>query len=61
MSSMFNQKHILTKLRAELEERKGKTYFNCKRFRHLAQNCRNRVKGEKEKTVPQNKFEILSS
>ena len=61
MSSMLNQKHTLAKLRAELEGRKEKIYFSCKRFRHLAQNCRNKAEGEKGKTVPQNKFEMLSN
>jgi len=61
MSSMLSQKHALAKLRAELEGRKGKMCFNCKRFGYLAQNCKNRAEGEKEKTIPQNKFEMLSS
>jgi len=61
MSSMLNQKHAFAKLREELEERKGKMWFSCKRFGHLAQNCRNKAEGEKRKTVPQNKFEMLSS
>jgi len=52
MSSMLNQKHALAKLRAELEGRKGKMCFSCKRFGHLAQNCRNRAEEEKGKTVP---------
>ena len=61
MSSMLNQKHAFAKLREELEERKGKMWFSCKRFGHLAQNYRNKAEGEKRKTVPQNKFEMLSS
>ena len=61
MSSMLNRKHTLAKLRAELKGKKEKIYFSCKRFRYLAQNCRNKAKGEKGKTVSQNKFEMLSS
>jgi len=49
MSSILNQKCAPAKLRAELEERKEKMYFSCKRFRHLAHNCRN--KGKKEKRM----------
>jgi len=52
MSSMLNQKHTFSKLRAELEGRKEKIYSSCKRFRHLAQNYRNKAEGEKGKTVP---------
>jgi len=51
----------LTKLREELEGRKGKLCRSYKKFRHLAHNCRNRREGEKRKTTPLNKFEMLSS
>jgi len=61
MSNLLNQKHALTKLRAELEERRRRVYRYCKGFRHLVQNCRNRDGEEKRGTVPQNKFEMLSS
>jgi len=44
-----------------LEERKGKLYRSCKRFGHLAHNCRNRKKREKEAEMPQNKFEVSSN
>ena len=58
---MLNEKRALAKLRAELEERKGKLCQSCKKFGHLARNCRNRRREEKETVVPQNKFEVLSS
>ena len=45
MSNLLNEKHALTKLKVELKERKGKFCWHCKKFEHLAQNCRNR-KGE---------------
>jgi len=61
MSSMLNQKYVFTKLRAELEERKGKMYFSYKRFGHLACNCRNKEEEGKKTLVPQNRFEVLSS
>jgi len=44
-----------------LKGRRGKLYKSCKGFRYLAQNCRNKKKGEKEVTTSQNKFEALSS
>jgi len=61
MSNLLNEKYALAKLRAELEERKGKICRCCKKFGHLAQNCRNRRGEEKRKVVSQNKFEMLSS
>jgi len=61
MSNLLNEKRALAKLRAELEGRKGKLCQCCKRFRHLARNCKNRREEEKETVVPQNKFEVLSS
>jgi len=61
MSTLLKEKHALTKLREELEERKGKLCRSCKGFGHLAQNCRNRKEGEKGVEMPQNKFEVLKS
>jgi len=61
MSNLLNEKRALAKLRAELEERKGKLCRCCKKFGHLARNCRNRRGEEKGTVVPQNKFEVLSS
>ena len=61
MSDLLNKKYALAKLRAELEERKGKLYQCCKKFGYLACNCRNKKKGEKETIVLQNKFEMLKS
>jgi len=61
MSNLLKEKCALTKLRKELEERKGKMCRSCKGFRHLACNCRNKKKGEKRTVVPQNKFEVLGN
>ena len=61
MSNLLNEKRALTKLRAELEGRKGKLCQCCKKFGHLARNCRNKKEEGKGATTPQNKFKILSS
>jgi len=53
--------HVLAKLRAELEGRREKLYKCCKRFGHLAQNCRNKKEAEKGVTTSQNKFKVLSN
>jgi len=51
MSRMLNQQCALAKLRAEIEGRKGRVCWGCRRFGHLACNCRN-IKEAKEKLVP---------
>jgi len=61
MSNLLKKKCALTKLREELEGRKGKMCRSCKEFRHLAHNCRNKRKGEKRIVVSQNKFVVLGS
>jgi len=61
LSNLLREKRALTKLRVELEGRKGKLCRNCRGFGHLAQNCRKEKKEEKRVATPQNKFKILSS
>jgi len=61
MSSLLKEKRALAKLREELEGKKEKLCRSCKRFGHLARNCRNKKKEEKEAEMPQNKFEVLKS
>jgi len=61
MSNLLNKKRTLTKLRAELEGRKGKLCRCCKKFRYLARNCKNKRREEKGTVISQNKFEVLKS
>ena len=61
MSTMLKEKCAFAKLRTELEGRKGKICFECKKFRHLAHNCRNKGVEEKKTLAPQNRFKMLSS
>ena len=61
MSNLLKEKHSLTKLRKELEGRRGRLCFSCKGFGHLAQNCRNKKEEGKGTIIPQNKFETLRS
>ena len=61
ISGLLNQKYALAKLRAELEERKERICWCCRKFRHLVYNCRNKRGETKGKPIPQNKFEIIVS
>jgi len=61
MSNLLKGKHALAKFRVELKKRQGKMCFECKKFRHLVCNCRNKREEEKRTLVPQNRFEALSS
>jgi len=61
MSNLLKEKCFLTKLREELEGRRGKLYFSCKGFGHLAHNCRNKREEEKKTIISQNKFKVLRS
>ena len=61
MSSLLNQKYALAKLRAELEGRKERMYWYCRKFGHPAYNYRNKREEMKRKPIPQNKFEMIVS
>jgi len=61
MSNLLKERRSLAKLREELERRRGKLCWYCKKFGHLAQNCRSKREGEKREVIPPNKFEVLSS
>ena len=61
MSSMLNQQCALTKLRAEIGERKGRMCWECRKFGHLVCNCRNKKEEAKGKLVLQNRFEVIVS
>jgi len=51
----------LTKLRAKLERREERKYFDCKRFGHLACNYRNKKEVEKRKSTSYNKFKVVAN
>jgi len=59
-SNLLKEKHALTSLRTKLEKKRERECWSCKKFGYLAQNCR-KQKEKKGKTIPQNKFEILSN
>jgi len=61
MSNLLNQKCTLAKLKAELEERRKRICWYCRKFRYLACNCRNKNKKEKGKSILQNRFEVIAS
>jgi len=61
MSNLLKEKCSLTKLRKELEGRRGKLCFSYKGFGHLAHNSRNKREEEKGTVIPQNKFKVLRS
>jgi len=61
VGGMLNQWHALAKLRAEIEDREERVCWGCKRFGHLACNCRNKKGEEKGRLIPQNKFEVIAS
>jgi len=61
MSSMLNQQCTLTKLRAEIEGREERMYWEYRKFGHLAYNCRNKEEVTKRRLIPQNKFEMIVS
>jgi len=61
MSGLFNQKHTLAKLRAELEGKRERMCQYYNRLRHLACNCRNKKEEIKGKPILQNKFKVIAS
>jgi len=61
MSSILNQQYTLTKLRVEIEEREERMCWECRKFRHLACNCRNKKEEAKRKLISQNKFEVIAN
>jgi len=61
LSKMLNTRRALTKMRSELEGREGRKFWECKRFSHLAKNCRNKGGRVEEKKKSTNRFETLTS
>ena len=58
MSDILNKRHVLVKLRAELE---GRLCRCCGRFGYLTWKCRSGERQKKKKTVGENRFEVLKS
>jgi len=58
---MFNQSCTLTKLRTEIERRKGRVYWKYKIFGYLTYNYKNRKEEIKGKLTLQNKFKVIAS
>jgi len=58
---MLKEKQALALLRAQLEKRRERKYWSCKKFRYLVHNCRNRNQEKKGKSVLQDRFEVLVS
>ena len=52
MSNLLKERRALAKLRPELKEKKGKMCQYCKKFGHLAQNCKNKKERAQGTTVP---------
>ena len=51
----------MSSIYAEIEGKEGRICWECKRFGHLACNCRNKKREAKGKLIPQNKFEVIAS
>jgi len=62
MSNILKEKQALTSLRAQLERRRERECWSCRKFKYLAYNCRTRKEEEKKKREkPQNRYEILAT
>jgi len=61
LSKMLNIRQALVKIRSDLEGREGRKCWECKRFGHLAKNCRNKGGRVEEKKKSTNRFETLMS
>ena len=57
---MLNKRHVLAKLRTELEGREERLCRQCGRFGHLAQKYRSGKEEEKKITVG-NRFKVLKN
>jgi len=61
LSKMLNTRRTLAKMKSELEGREGRKCWECKRFGHLAKNCRNKGERVEEKKRLTNRFKTLTS
>ena len=55
------KQYALIKLRAKIEGREEKIYWEYRKFGHLVHNYRNKKKETKEKPISQNKFEVIAN
>ena len=60
---MLKEKQAFALWRVQLEKIQERECWNCKKFGHLACNCKIKKEGEKEKKEQpqQSKFEVLAS
>jgi len=61
LSKMLNTQRALAKMRSELKGRESRKCWGCKRFGHLAKNCRNKGGRVEEKKKSTNRFKALTS
>jgi len=62
LSNMLKEKQALALLRAQLERRRERECWSCRKFGHLVHNYRTRKKEKKEKREkPQNRYEMLAT
>jgi len=59
LSNLLKEKQALASLRAKLEGKREREYWQYRKFGYLAYNYRKEKKGKK--VIPQNKFEMLLS
>ena len=59
---MLKEKQALASLRVQLEERRERECWSCRKFRYLAHNYRTRKERERKKREkPQNRYEMLAT
>jgi len=62
LSNILKEKQALALLKVQLEEKREKEYWSCRKFRHLVHNYRTKKeKKKKKKEKPQNKYGMLAT